>query len=137
MMPRSVPAAVVLFGAAAAVAASPAQAAAGHVPPPAPSVVSTRLVLTMTAAAGWARAVVLECNPPGGGHPAPADACAAVDAAGGDLSALPAGSGTCTFEYAPVTAHASGHWRGEPLSWSETFSNACDLSRATDPVFAF
>ncbi|MDF4249836.1 SSI family serine proteinase inhibitor [Streptomyces sp. WMMB303] len=86
----------------------------------------------------WIRGVVLHCEPvPHGHHPRAAETCAALDAAHGDLDALPAGSGRCTMQYDPVTVAARGSHRGQAVNWKKTFANACVMHQATGPVFDF
>ncbi len=66
-------------------------------------------------------------------RPRPAPNLAAAD---GDLDALPPKSVFCPMIYAPVTAHARGEWKGRPVDYSRTFSNACSLAARTGHVFA-
>jgi Subtilisin inhibitor-like len=98
----------------------------------------SRLVLSVSGEANVQRAqTVLTCNPTGGTHPKAAQACRELTLAGGDLDRLPAQSIMCTMEYAPVTATATGRWRGKVVSWSKSFSNRCMLNAATGSVFQF
>lgn len=78
----------------------------------------------------------LMCDPDGGDHPNPDAACAEIEAAHGDLTALP-GEPTllCTDIYQPVTVTATGTWRGRQISYEHTFPNTCELIRATGSVF--
>ncbi|GAA0948449.1 SSI family serine proteinase inhibitor [Nonomuraea longicatena] len=86
----------------------------------------------------WTRGVVLRCHPaPGGHHPNAAAACAAIEAAGGRFDRFSGTSRACTMEYNPVTASATGSWRGRPVSWRATYANACGLEAATGAVFRF
>ncbi|QPL94420.1 peptidase [Streptomyces clavuligerus] len=87
--------------------------------------------------ADGARSVTLVCDPPGGTHPQPVAACAALTAAGGDPNALAGEPGLCTTLWSPVTASAYGEFRGEVVTWRKTFANACVLHRDTTPVFDF
>nr|WP_237535306.1 SSI family serine proteinase inhibitor [Streptomyces sp. SID3343] len=79
----------------------------------------------------------LWCHPDGGSHPTPAAACAALDAAGGDPQRIPARSGICPAVYAPVTAVATGHWRGgaQRIDFTRTYGNHCALRNAKPPLF--
>ncbi|MGI5351566.1 SSI family serine proteinase inhibitor [Streptomyces sp. CA-250714] len=84
------------------------------------------------------RGVLLQCEPsPRGRHPKAAEACAALDKARGNLSALPRKRGNCTMQHAPVTVAAYGSHRGQAVHWKKTFPNACAMHRATGPVFDF
>ncbi|MFJ3668958.1 SSI family serine proteinase inhibitor [Streptomyces sp. NPDC090106] len=81
------------------------------------------------------RGTLLVCDPPQG-HGRAALACAELDAVGGDIGALPPGDGYCTMIYAPATARAHGRWDGRPVTYEETFPNACVLAQRTGSVFA-
>ncbi|MFJ5142771.1 SSI family serine proteinase inhibitor [Streptomyces sp. NPDC088707] len=71
-------------------------------------------------------------------HPHRAEACAALDTAGGDLDALPGDPARiCTTEHSPVTFSAQGTYRGRTVEWTRTYGNACLASAATGPVFSF
>ena len=98
---------------------------------------TTSLVLTITPSGGAGHSVTLTC-PAGGTHPDPKDACAALDAAGGDIGKVtPASGQMCPHYVRPVTATANGTYSGRPESWAQTFNNSCELDRATHPIFAF
>jgi len=95
------------------------------------------LVLTVKVA-GKQTAATLRCSPPRGSHPLAAAACQAVDAVDGRLERLrPTDGVLCTMEYQPATASAAGTWRGRPVRYRKTFSNACVLGGATGAVFRF
>ncbi|RCG16714.1 protease inhibitor SIL-V5 [Streptomyces reniochalinae] len=86
----------------------------------------------------WMRGVRLVCEPTWHGrHPKAAEACTALDRAGGDLDTLPDATGPCTMEYDPVTVSAEGRHRGERVTWKKTFPNLCTMHSATGPVFDF
>lgn len=116
--------------------AAPARAA-GTEHPSAP-VPDSRLLLTVghgekPSAAGGG--TVLSCDPPRG-HRRAADACAELDAADGRIENIPAREVYCPMVYAPVTARASGTWRGQRVDYTETFPNSCTLTARTGAVFA-
>ena len=83
--------------------------------------------------------VELECDPAGGTHPNPKDACDELLLAQGDFDALAYQQEltNCTMEYRPVIAVAYGTWRGEPVFWEHEFGNHCTLRTATGTVFQF
>lgn len=85
------------------------------------------------------RAVTLACAPtPSGTHPAAADACAELRAAGGDPSALTRRSGSlCTKAYDPVVITVDGVWQGKRVAYERTFSNECVKSAYGPSLFAF
>ncbi|WP_095046705.1 SSI family serine proteinase inhibitor [Streptomyces sp. WM6386] len=123
-----------LLAAAALLVATtaPAQAA------PADSRTDNWLFLTVTrgdARSSDTRGTLLLCDPPQG-HGKAAEACAELEAATGDLAALPAKNTYCPMNYAPVTARAQGQWNGRPVDYAETFSNGCVMAGRTGSVFA-
>ncbi|MFB7917273.1 SSI family serine proteinase inhibitor [Streptomyces sp. NPDC056061] len=131
MRPRTVLAAATLLTLAAA---TPAAAERPGEPGP-----ESRLRLTVSGGDHtWIRGVELVCPPaPDTHHPHAAAACADLSAADGDLDALPGDPHLCTKEFAPVTAAATGTWRGRPVAWHRTFPNACEMDARTGPVFRF
>jgi hypothetical protein len=126
-------AAVVIGGGPAAAAPpDPRQAQAGYGPP------RDRLVLDVFSdEAGWARAVKLSCNPPGGRHPDPAGACAALEQTGADPAKLKPAAVMCLLTYLPVTARITGTWHGAAVTWSHEYGNPCEMKRATGVLFKF
>lgn len=83
-----------------------------------------------------ARQATLTCHPPGGTHRAPAEACQALDAVGGDPAALNVSPDIlCPQVYEPVTVTAAGAWDGRAVSFNRTFGNACEAAAVTGPVF--
>lgn len=97
-----------------------------------------RLVLTVSSdEAGWARAVKLTCDPPGGKHPDPAGACAALMRTGADPGKLEPAALMCMMIYLPVTAEMAGTWHGAAVRWSHTYGNECEMKRATGVIFKF
>ena len=95
------------------------------------------LTLTYAAEAGFAAAVKLECDPPGGGHPKPVDACAELTAVGGEPDKIEPGRGACMMIYAPITAEITGDWQGTAVDWRHTYGNSCEMKRALGVLFAF
>jgi hypothetical protein len=94
-------------------------------------------MLTYTAEAGYAAAVVLRCDPAGGGHPKPVQACSALRKAGGEPRQLKPARRMCTMIYAPVTAEITGTWQGRPVKWSRQYGTSCEMARATGVLFLF
>lgn len=93
-----------------------------------------RTVLWLSAGG---RSAALTCEPAGGTHPDPVAACRDLAIAGGDFANLPGDPliGACPMVYDPVTASAVGLWRGEPVEFRATYSNACVLRARTGHVF--
>ncbi|MBL7256557.1 SSI family serine proteinase inhibitor [Paractinoplanes lichenicola] len=104
--------------------------------PPRPGA-QQELTLSYVADAGFAMAVKLTCDPPGGGHPLPAQACATLAATGADPDRIKPGTGACILLYKPVTATLSGTWQGREVSWQHRFGNTCEMRRATGVLFRF
>ncbi|MBG0851680.1 serine protease [Streptomyces spinoverrucosus] len=78
---------------------------------------------------------LLMCDPPQG-HRRAAEACTQLDAVHGDISRMPLKHAYCTMVHAPVTVHARGQWRGQPVDYRQTFSNDCEMEARTGAVFA-
>ena len=97
----------------------------------------TDLTLVYMAEAGYATAVTLRCDPPGGAHPKPAAACRTLRAVGGRPARIKPARTMCTMIYAPITAQVTGKWRGKKISWSRTYGNTCEMTRATGVLFRF
>ena len=82
--------------------------------------------------------VTLRCDPASGTHPHPEAACKALGAAGSDINKVIGQPDTlCPVSYDPVTATASGNYRGAQVIFRHIYSNSCDLATKTAPVFAF
>ena len=114
----------------------PAAATTGPGAAPRPATARTDLVVSYMADAGYAAAVTLSCDPPGGAHPQAAQACATLAEVSGPGRIKPA-STMCTMEYAPVTARITGVWQGRRMKWSRTYPNHCEMTRSTGMLFAF
>ncbi|KOT41302.1 serine protease [Streptomyces caelestis] len=112
--------------------AAPARAGGGHVAE------DSWLMLTVSRGETPSTrqdGTLLRCDPPRG-HRRAADACAELTAVDGRIADLPAKDVVCPMVFAPVTAHASGRWRGRPVDYTETFPNTCLLTARTGAVFA-
>jgi hypothetical protein len=71
----------------------------------------------------------LTCDPPGGDHPDPAAACAALDAGARWLRPVPADL-ACTQIYGgPETATVTGVWRGTPVDATFSRTDGCQIAR--------
>jgi subtilisin inhibitor-like len=97
----------------------------------------TDLILSYMAEAGYATAVKLRCDPDGGAHPKPIQACDALTKVGGRPDRLRPARIMCMLIYAPVTAEITGTWKGRRIDWSKTYGNSCEMSRATGVLFRF
>ena len=85
----------------------------------------------------WTRGVMLTCPDNGGPHPRAAEACTALDRAGGEMRALSGRERNCTLEHEPVVATATGTWRGGSIRWQGEYPNTCALLKQTGVVFDF
>lgn len=95
----------------------------------------TFLVLGVQAR-GDDRFVTLRCDPTGGTHPHPESACRVLGEVGGDITKIPGQPGMlCPSIYEPVTAIATGDYRGTRVMFRHSYPNRCDLARHTGPVF--
>jgi len=116
--------------AVAASVAGATPAAARTVPPAAPDHL---LVTVRHSGTGTDGTFSLDCRPPGGRHPAPAAACAALRRAEGahadPFAPVPEGS-VCTMVYGgPATARVAGHLHGRPVQAVFDRSDGCEISR--------
>ncbi|MCY1138662.1 SSI family serine proteinase inhibitor [Actinoplanes sp. Pm04-4] len=103
--------------------------------PPRPA--DNQITLSYQAQAGFAMAVKLTCDPPGGGHPRAVQACATLERVDADPSRIKRASTLCVLLYQPVTATMTGTWQGRQVSWTHRFGNTCDMRRATGDLFRF
>ncbi len=122
-------------GAAILATASSAAAAAGETAP-AP-VTGSRLTLAHVAEGGKATQVELTCDPAGGNHPKPVQACAELARVGADPAKLKPADRYCFLLYQPVTARLNGMWRGRAVKWAHQYGNNCEMNRATGVLFDF
>ncbi len=91
----------------------------------------------MTAAHHQKQTVTLRCDPARGSHPHATDACNALEIAHGHMNKLPQREqfAACPMIYMPVTAKATGIYRGHYISYKRTFANECTMMQATGSVF--
>ena len=72
----------------------------------------------------------LTCDPPGGDHPDPAAACAALDKSGERALPPVAKDRACTQVYqGPQTATITGRWKGRTVSSRFSLVNGCEIAR--------
>lgn len=93
---------------------------------------ATTSALTVTVvddAGGTPRTSTLTCDPPGGDHPQPTAACAAIVAARNPFAPQPADT-ACTMIYGgPQTATIGGTWRGVRVQASYKRTDGCEIAR--------
>ncbi|MBM2615247.1 serine protease [Actinoplanes sp. LDG1-06] len=103
----------------------------------APRPTGSEVKLSYVADAGFATAVELSCDPPGGGHPKPVEACATLARVDADPDRIKPATTACILLYKPVTAELSGVWQGRVVSWKHRYGNTCEMRRATGELFRF
>ncbi|RNL87541.1 SSI family serine proteinase inhibitor [Halostreptopolyspora alba] len=86
---------------------------------------------------GDPKKVTLECLPAGGSHPAPEEACAALEKVGGQFERLPTEPEPCPMYWDPVTVVAEGYGFGHEVEFREGYSNEVCASAMSDGVFRF
>ena len=98
---------------------------------PTPTAAQTELTITFdpgdgTAAQEW----TLTCDPPGGTHPRPKAACAALtDIDPTVFEPVPPNQACTQIFGGPETATVRGTWNGEPLDASFARNNGCEIAR--------
>jgi hypothetical protein len=116
-------------------------AAAGQAPATAGAASLSNLTITKVGTT-WsgtpARTVTLQCEPAGGTHPRPEDACGALVAVDGQFDKLqPTGTPACPPVWMPVTVTVTGTWRLQPVYFTRTYSSDCDAGVRSNYVFRF
>jgi subtilisin inhibitor-like len=103
----------------------------------APGQPATDLALAVQHGPGPAASVSLGCEPASGTHPDPAGACRTLSIVDGDFSRLPHENTACPDLWDPVSATATGHWRGRPVQFDHTYPNKCLADAESSGVFSF
>jgi Subtilisin inhibitor-like len=100
-------------------------------PEGAPTSPATALTITVDLGDGsTAQEWTLTCDPPGGTHPEPEAACAAVaDLDPTVLDPVPANQACTQIFGGPETATVRGPWNGEDLDASFARNNGCEITR--------
>lgn len=72
----------------------------------------------------------LECDPAGGDHPQPPEACDVLDEAGASIFEPVPGDQACTMVFGgPQTATVSGTYRGRPVDAEFDRADGCEIER--------
>ncbi len=101
----------------------------GPTPPP-PDQHPSRLQITVWPGPGLAPSRwTLTADPPGGDHPDPAAACAALAAAPRPFAPVPAGTICAQVYGGPQTAAIEGSWAGQPVRASYSRVDGCQIAR--------
>ncbi len=97
---------------------------------PSPQSTTTELTIVIEDAVGRTRTWTLTCDPAGGTHPNPAEACAAL-AANGEAALPPKRKDVaCTQVYGgPERATISGTWQGRRVRSSFSRTDGCEIRR--------
>ncbi|WP_158548016.1 SSI family serine proteinase inhibitor [Desertihabitans brevis] len=100
-------------------------------PTPTPGGGADELVVQVDDGSGQVTTWTLRCDPPGGDHPDPEAACAALEQHADALQPVPADR-QCTMQYGgPQTATVTGSWRGQPVSSRFALTDGCEIARWT------
>jgi hypothetical protein len=91
----------------------------------------TSLTIVVTPAEGAKTSTYdLTCDPAGGEHPQPAQACDAIAAAGADIFEEPPADQTCTQQYGgPQVATITGTYDGKDVEATFSRANGCEIDR--------
>lgn len=92
---------------------------------------ATALTITVVADEGAdPKTYELECDPAGGDHPQPTDACKALDAVGAEVFEPVAKDQMCTDIYGgPQTATVTGTYEGDDIDTEFNRTNGCEIDR--------
>lgn len=91
-----------------------------------------RLTILLDDGLGVRTTWTLTCDPVGGIHPEPADACGVLGARGAIAFQPPPADAICTQQYGgPQKARITGTWRGDPVTTELSLENGCQITRWT------
>ena len=96
---------------------------------PSGSAGSSQLTVVVDDGTGSTSTWTLTCDPVGGDHPEPAEACAAVDGHRNALNPVPKDRMCAQVYGGPQKATVTGTWRGEEIFAALSRSNACETAR--------
>ena len=94
-----------------------------------PSVQPSELTIVIVDGAGSTTTWTLTCDPPGGTHPDPDGACAALDRHRAALDPVPADKICAQVYGGPERATITGSWRGEPVHTTLARTDSCETAR--------
>jgi hypothetical protein len=98
--------------------------------PPIPGAIASRLRVSIRDSPDRDPAMwTLSCDPPGGDHPDPAAACAALAAADRPFDPVPPGTMCAQVYGGPQTATIDGVWQGRPVHATYSRVDACEIAR--------
>jgi hypothetical protein len=96
----------------------------------APAAAQSRLTVTVRAnLQAQPRVWQLQCDPPGGDHPNPASACAALERAPHPFAPVPSGVACAQLVAGPERATIEGRWRGEEVHATYKRTDSCEEDR--------
>lgn len=90
---------------------------------------ASQLNITVDDGTGKTTHWTLTCDPPGGTHPDPEAACAAIDGHRSALKPVPAGRACAQVYGGPERATVIGSWRGERITATLSRTDACQTAR--------
>lgn len=106
----------------------------GTLPAAAAAPPGAELDITVTPHDDGAYGMHLHCDPDGGNHPRPVEACDVLREADGWIEGLDVDPGPCPLIYLPVDVEVNGHWYGREVSYHREFPNDCVMNRTLGPV---
>jgi hypothetical protein len=90
---------------------------------------TSQLTIVVDDGAGETTTWTLTCDPAGGTHPDPEEACAAVDGHRSALNPVPKGKMCAQVYGGPESATVTGTWRGEQILATLSRTDACQTAR--------
>lgn len=81
--------------------------------------------------------VILKCDPPGGSHTNPQQACDTLNAVNGDFEALEPLPDACMLIYKPVYIEVGGNWKDKVVHFQHNYPNLCLAEVESAGVFSF
>lgn len=97
---------------------------------PDPTIGPTLTISVVAAEGADPQAYELTCDPPGGDHPQPEQACAAIEAAGATVFDPVPKDQVCTMIYGgPQTAKVTGTYAGARVDAEFSRTNGCEIAR--------
>ncbi|AQZ70009.1 hypothetical protein BKM31_00370 [[Actinomadura] parvosata subsp. kistnae] len=101
---------------------------------PAHAAAGADLIITVTPRTDGAYSMRLTCDPDGGLHPYPSEACDALRSVDGRVYDLDLDSRPCPLIWDPVDVEVRGHWYERPEVYYERFPNRCTMEHRLGPV---
>ncbi|SDH32219.1 SSI family serine proteinase inhibitor [Nonomuraea jiangxiensis] len=101
---------------------------------PAAAAAGADLYITVTPRDEGAHSMHLTCDPDGGFHPRPVEACEVLHSVKGYFRNLNVNPGACPRIWDPIEVEVNGHWYGRPNPYYQEFPNPCEMERKLGPI---